>query len=136
MLAIVALPVALIVRAPGADVLDDRVGGARDGQAAGDPEDHVLRRRPAAEPPGEVHRDASRIERLPGEARDHLHRVGAADADRARAEAAGVRRVGVGAEDQRAREGVVLEHDLVDDPGARLPEAQAVLRAAAERRKS
>ena len=68
------------------------------------------------------------IKDLPGKAGHHLHGVGAADADRARAEAAGVRRVGVGPDDQLARERVLLEHDLVDDPGARPPESCAVLR--------
>jgi hypothetical protein len=109
----------------GTDVLDDRVRGARDRELACDPQDHVLRRRPSAEPPGEDHRDAPRIARLPRQPRDRLHCIRAADADRARAEAARVGSVRVGAEDQRAREGVVLEHDLVDDPGARLPEADA-----------
>ncbi len=40
-----------------------------------------------------------------------------------------VRRVAVGADHHPAGERVVLEHDLVDDPGAGLPEADAVLRA-------
>ena len=42
-------------------------------------------------------------------------------------EAAGVGRVAVGADHHPAREGVLLEHDLVDDAAARLPEADAVL---------
>ena len=67
------------------------------------------------------------IQHLPGQPRHRLHGVRAADADRARAEAAGVRRVRVGADDQRARESVLLQDDLVDDAGARAPEAGAVL---------
>ena len=54
MLVIVALPVALIVRAPGPKVLDDGVGAARHGQLAGHVEDHVFRRRPAAHLAGQV----------------------------------------------------------------------------------
>ena len=38
-------------------------------------------------------------------------------------------RVAVGADHHAAGERVVLQHDLVDDPRARLPEADAVLRA-------
>ena len=55
--------------------------------------------------------------------------VGAADADGDHAEAAGVGGVGVGADHHAAGERVVLEHDLVDDPAARLPEADAVAAA-------
>src|SRR6266550_2854218 len=51
---------------------------------------------------------------------------GAAHADREHPEAAAVGRVGVGADHEPAGEGVVLEDDLVDDPGARLPEADPV----------
>ena len=65
--------------------------------------------------------------KLHGQAGHHLDRVGAADADGAGAEPAGVGRVRVGADDQPAGERVVLEHDLVDDAGARPPEADAVL---------
>src|SRR5919112_1056769 len=39
---------------------------------------------------------------------------------------AGVRRVAVGADHHPAREGVVLEDDLVDDPASGPPEADAV----------
>ena len=65
---------------------------------------------------------------LNGQPGHHVDRVGAADADRDHAEAARVRRVAVGADHHPAGERVLLEHDLVDDPGARLPEADAVLR--------
>src|SRR5205823_12053822 len=63
---------------------------------------------------------------FPGEPRHHLAAVGAAHADREHPEAAAVGRVGVGADHEPAGEGVVLENDLVDDPGARLPEADPV----------
>ena len=64
------------------------------------------------------------IEHLPRQPGHHLDRVRAAHADRARAQPAGVRGVRVGADDQRAREGVVLQHDLVDDAGARAPRSR------------
>jgi hypothetical protein len=64
---------------------------------------------------------------LKGKPGHHVDRVGAADADGDHAQAAGVGGVAVGADHHAAGEGVVLEHHLVDDAGARLPEADAVL---------
>ena len=84
--------------------------------------------RPARQRAGEPDADDLRpadVEREPGH---HVDGVGAADADGDHAEAAGVGRVRVGADHHPAGEGVVLEHDLVDDPAARAPEADAVLR--------
>ena len=77
--------------------------------------------------PGQVDGDVPRVEHLPGQPGHDLDRVRPADADRAGAQAAGVGRVRVGADDQLAREGVVLQHHLVDDAGPRPPEADAVL---------
>jgi hypothetical protein len=68
------------------------------------------------------------IEDLPGQPGHDLDGIRAADADRAGAEAAGVGRVRVGADDQLARKRVLLENDLVDDSGARAPESRAVFR--------
>lgn len=48
------------------------------------------------------------------------------DADGEHAQAAGVRSVTVGPDHETTREGVVLEHDLMDDPRARFPEPDAV----------
>ena len=75
---------------------------------------------------GQVHADQLRVLDLPRHADHHVHRVGAAHAAGDHAQAAAVGRVAVGADDQPAGEGVVLQHDLVDDPRARLPEAHAV----------
>ena len=69
--------------------------------------------------PVSSHADQLRLQHLPGEAGHHVHRVGAADAGGEHAEAAGVRRVGVGADHHAAGEGVVLQHDLVDDARSR-----------------
>ena len=112
----------------GAEVLDDRAGAALHREDARDLEDHVLRRRPAGQLTGELHADELRHAGVVRPARHHVDRVGAADADRDHAETAGVRRVAVGADHHPAGERVLLEHDLVDDPRARLPEADAVLR--------
>ena len=110
----------------GADIFDDRVGRAGDGQLAGDVEDDVLGRRPPAHAAGEVNRDVLRVEHLPGQSGDDLDGIGAAHSDGAGAETAGVRRVRVGADDQLAGEGVLFQHHLVDDAGAGPPEAQTV----------
>ena len=65
------------------------------------------------------------VERPP---RHHVDGVGSADADRDHAETARVGRVTVGPEHHPAGERVLLEHDLVDDPRARLPEPDAIFR--------
>ena len=57
-LVIVALPVALIVRAPGPMYSTIAVGAAGHGELSGDVEDHVLRRGPAAQLAGENDGDA------------------------------------------------------------------------------
>ena len=62
--------------------------------------------------PRQLDADHARRLELPREIGHHVDRVGAADADRARAEAAAVGRVRVGADHQEAGEGVVLEDDL------------------------
>ena len=127
MLQIVALPVQLMEVGARAEVLDDGAGAALDGEDLGHLEDDVLGGRPAAELAGEVDADElgpAHVERVAGHDVDG---VGAADADGDHAEAAGVGRVAVGADHHPAGEGVLLEHDLVDDARAGLPEADAVL---------
>ena len=85
--------------------------------AAAQPESLPVRLTPMSFGPG--------VERPAGH---HVDGVRTAHADRDHAEAAGVRRVAVGADHHPAGERVLLEHDLVDDPRAGLPEADAVLR--------
>jgi hypothetical protein len=67
------------------------------------------------------------MEHFPRQARHHLAAVHAAHADGEHAQAAAVRGMRIGADYQAARERVVLERHLVDDPRARLPELDAVL---------
>jgi hypothetical protein len=112
----------------GPDIFDDCVGGAGDGQLPGDIEDDVLGRGPPAHAGGEVNRNVLRVEYLPRQSGDDLDGVGAAHSDGTGAETAGVRRVRVGADDQLAGEGVLLQHHLVDDAGAGSPKAQTVFR--------
>ena len=95
-----------------------------------------LGERPARELAGEVHADQLGIEHLPGEPGHRLAAVGAAHADGDHAEAARVGRVRVGADHEAAGEGVVLEHDLVDDARARASRSRCRTSCEAERRKS
>ena len=111
----------------GAEVFNDAVGAAGDGQHAGQVENNVLRRRPALELAGEANADAPRVHDLPRKAGHDVRAVRAANADGEHPQAAGVRGVGVGADHQAAREGVVLQHHLVDDSRAGFPESHAVL---------
>ena len=114
-------------RCTGTEVLDDRARAALHREDAGDLEDDVLRRGPAGERSHEAHADVLRHLGVERPARHDVDGVRATDADRDHAETARVRRVGVGAHHHPAGERVVLEHDLVDDARARLPEPDAVL---------
>ena len=126
MLQIVALPVALMVSAPGPKYstmapvppLVVRRSATRRMTSLGDAQPDSDAGEVDADEPGPAH--------VEGGAGHDVDGVPAAHADGDHAEAAGVRGVAVGADHHPAREGVVLEHDLVDDPRARLPEADAV----------
>ncbi len=111
----------------GAEVLDDLVGAALHGEEPAEIGDDVLGRGPAAELAGEPHAHELGIEHLPRQPRHRLAAIRAADPDGGHAEAARVGRVRVGADHETAGEGVVLQHDLMDDAGPRLPEADPVL---------
>ena len=125
MLQIVAFPVALMVSAPGpkystmAPVPPLTV--SRFGDLAGS--------RPWATPSrtatGETDTDEPWPANVEGEAGHDVDGVTAAHADGDHAQAPGVGGVAVGADHHPAGEGVVLEDDLVDDPRARFPEADA-----------
>ena len=62
-----------------------------------------------------------------GKPRHDFAGIGTADPDRQHAQPAAVRGVRVGADDQAAGKGVILQDDLMNDAGARLPEADPVL---------
>ncbi len=110
-----------------AEVLDDGTGCPPDGQDARDLEDHVLWRGPARELPGQVDTDQPGGPRVERPSDHDVDGVGPTDADRDGAESTGVRRMAIGPDDHSARDGVLLEDDLVDDARARLPEADSVL---------
>src|SRR5215831_4971722 len=66
------------------------------------------------------------IEELPGQGGEHFHGLSSAHADGARTQPTRVGCVRIRANEQGARDGVLLEHNLVDDARPRGPEAQAV----------
>ena len=111
----------------GSEVFDDGAGATFDGEHAGHLEDDVLGSRPAAEGSGELDADDLGPLHVEREAGHDVDGVGATDADGDHAQSARVGRVAVGADHHSAGEGVVLEHDLVDDSAARTPETDAVL---------
>ena len=114
--------------APGAgpEVLDNGTRATAHREDVGDLQDDVLRGGPTAQLAGQVDADELGPAHVPREAGHHVDGVGAAHADGHHGEAAGVRGVAVCADHHPAGEGVLLEHHLVDDPGAGLPEAGAV----------
>ncbi len=72
--------------------------------------------------------DQPRPTHVEREASHHVDGIRTTDADRDHPEPTGVRGVAVGADHHPAGERVVLEHDLMDDPRARLPESDPVAR--------
>ena len=115
----------------GAEVLDDRPGAALHGQFGRHADDHILGGGPAVQRAGQVDADQPRHRDAPADSGHHIDRVRAAYADRDHSQAAGVGRVAVGADHHSAGEGVVFQHDLVDDSAAGLPETRAVARRGA-----
>ncbi|PMB71436.1 hypothetical protein BM221_001525 [Beauveria bassiana] len=96
----------------GPKILDNVAGAAADRQLAGEPQDNVLGRGPAAQRARQL--DAENLGGLELPRRTHhgLDRVSAAHANRDRGEAARVGAVAVGAEHHQTRQGVVLQHRL------------------------
>ena len=109
------------------EVLDDAAGSALHGEDAGHLEDDVLGAGPPAHLAGQL--DANQLGelQLPRHTGHDVHGVGTAHTDGDHAEATRVHGVAVRPDHHAAREGVVLEHHLVDDAGPRLPKADAVL---------
>mmetsp|Transcript_41547 Transcript_41547/g.106288 ORF Transcript_41547/g.106288 Transcript_41547/m.106288 type:complete len:369 (-) Transcript_41547:81-1187(-) len=91
--------------------------------------DDILGGGPIRHLAGQLNADHLGALQLPGQPSHDIHGVRAAHTDRAHAEATSVGGMGVRANHHAAGEGIVLQHDLVDDTRARLPEAHAVLGA-------
>lgn len=111
----------------GPKVFHDGPGSSFHRQDTGHLENDVLRTRPSFELPCQLHTDHFGAFQLPRYVGHHVHGVSATYTDAETAQTAAVRRVGVGADHQQTWKCVILEDDLVDDTGTRVPETDAVL---------
>jgi hypothetical protein len=109
-----------------AGVLDDGTCSALDGENAGDLEDDVLGGRPATNFPDEIDTNDLWALELPRKTSHDVNGISTSDAAGNHTEATGVGGVRVSADHETTGEGIVFEDDLVDDTGARFPEAEAV----------
>lgn len=110
-------------------VLHDGTGTALDGEDTGHFQNDVLGTGPTLELARELHADHLRALELPRDVRHNVDGIGATDADAQATKTAAIRRVRIGTDHQQTREGIVLEDDLMNDTGAGIPEAHAVLSA-------
>mmetsp|Transcript_11978 Transcript_11978/g.32744 ORF Transcript_11978/g.32744 Transcript_11978/m.32744 type:complete len:250 (-) Transcript_11978:514-1263(-) len=97
------------------------------GQDACHLEDDILVRGPLGQLAGQLHANHLGALQLPGQASHDVHRISAAYTNGSHAQAASIRGVGVRANHEEARNGIVLQYNLVDDARARLPEPHAIL---------
>ena len=111
----------------GTEVFDNLVRAALHGQQPTDVEDHVLGGRPPVQLPRQPDPNQFGVQHFPRQSRHDFPRVSAADADREHAQAAPVRCMRIGPDNQPTGERVVLQYDLMDDPGAGFPEPDPVL---------
>ena len=111
----------------GAEILDDKASAAANGQLAGEIQDNVLGRRPAAQLTSKLNAQDVRCLKLPWGADKGLDSISTAHANGDSRQAAGVGGVTIGSEHHQARGGVVLQYALVDNAGTRGPEFDAVL---------
>ena len=109
-----------------AEVLDDAAGSALHGQDASHLQDDILGAGPTAHFAGQLDTDQLGELELPWHAGHDVHGVGSAHTNGDHAEAARIHGVAVRSDHHAAGEGVVLQHHLVNDAGARLPEPDAV----------
>ncbi len=110
----------------GAEVFDDMVGSALDGEDSCEFEDHVFGGGPAVEFAGQAYADQFGHTDGPCESRHHFGGIGSTDTDSDHAESTGVGGMGVGSDHHTTGECVVFEDNLVDDACAGFPEAHAV----------
>lgn len=96
-------------------------------QDTGHLENDVLGTRPPFQGPGQLHTDHFGAFQLPRYVGHHVYGVSATYTDAETAQTSAIRRVGVGADHQQTWKCVILEDDLMDDTGTRVPETDAVL---------
>jgi hypothetical protein len=111
----------------GTVVLDDGTGSTLDSKDTGDLEDDVLGGSPSAHLSVEVDTNDLGGLQLPRNTGHDVDSVGSSDTTGDHTETSSVRSVRVGSDHHETRESVVLEDDLVDDTGSRLPETNTVL---------
>ena len=109
-----------------ADIFDNRVGATGNAKLPRHPQDDVLGRGPAAKFSGQINRDTLWIQQFPRQTGNYLDRVRAADTHGTGAKPARIGRMRIRGDDHRAGKSIILQHDLMDDPGARPPETRAI----------
>lgn len=109
-----------------AGVLDDGTCSTLDGENAGDLENDVLGGSPTTDFPDEIDTNDLWALELPRKTRHDVNGISASDTAGNHTEATGVGGVRVSADHETTGESIVFEDDLVDDTGARFPEAEAV----------
>ena len=110
-----------------AEVLDDATRSALHREDAGHLEDDVLGAGPTAHLAGQLDADQFGEFQLPGHAGHDVHGVGTAHTDGDHSQTTRIHGMAIRSDHHAAWEGVVLEHHLVDDAGAGLPEPDAIL---------
>ena len=110
------------------EIFDDGVRSSFYGQNPSKFQDHIFRGSPAAQFSGQADTDNPWHFQFPFHTRHHVYGIRTADADGHHAQSSGIRSVRVGSYHHPAGESVIFEHYLVNDSGARLPEADAVTR--------
>ena len=114
---------------PAAEVLHNGAGTALHREHVGHLQDDVLGAGPSAHGAGELDADELGVAHAERKAHHHVHRISTTDTHRNHAQPAGVGGMAVGTDHHAAGECVLLQHHLVDDARARLPEPDAVLGA-------
>ncbi len=110
-----------------AEVFEDLVRATLDGQEATEVGNHVFGSCPSGESAGQPDSNKLGVEHLPREASHDLSAVCPPHPDGQHPEPAAVGGVRVRTDHEPARKCVVLEHDLVNDARAGLPEADLIL---------
>lgn len=87
----------------------------------------TLRSGPSGQLTSELDTNDLRSLKFPGETSHHIDGISTTDTNGSHTETTAVRSVRVGTDHQTTGESVILQNDLVDDTGARLPETNVVL---------
>jgi len=108
------------------EILDDGPGAPLHSQHACHLQDDIFGGGPAVQPAGKSDADKLGHLQLPGHACHYVHRIGAAHADGNHTQSTRIGGVRIGTNHHSSRKGIILQHHLVDDPGAGFPEAYPI----------